>query len=329
MLSAARHHAWFGFIPAILFLFAAPAAVSAEVQPTPEQLFYEAGALAKQGKLPEAIAKLEQAHATEPGNANIVANLAFYSGQAGMDEKAAGYYAKLAQLEPDNAKARIGHAHHMSMALAKQRRYDEAIALLEKLEIKEPAEIISIGWNLGQLNADAGHHEKALNYWKSLVIFEPRNMHLQSKIIQAHQALGQMSARDQAIERILSMYRNNDDPAYIRRNMFCREQYRIGDWKILVFQYLDPGSKNQLFYRYTATDATGEEKFRLSLGSYQSTTDFARQSGEIPSDARLYHLDFYEKTTHRTYGMFKTQPGYDELRGRTEKILEEIISQRK
>jgi len=316
---------WLRGIAAILLLYVSMASVSAQGQPSPKQLFSESLELAKQGKTLEAIAKLEQAHAMEPRNPNIVANLANHAGQAGLDDKAAAYYKKLWQLEPANASAKVGYAHFQSLALASQRKFAEAVELLETVESESPGHS-KILWNLALMSAEAEQHEKALKYWVKLSAVEPQNMHVQSKIIQAYQALDRIADRDQAIAKILAMHKDNVDPEFIKRNTFCREQYSVGDWKVFVFQFFDPGSKNKLFYRYTVTDTKGEERFRLSLGSYQTTTDILRELGEIPADGRIYHLDYYENSKHSTYGMFNKQPSYDELRDKVKTIIKDLIA---
>jgi len=47
-----------------------------------------------------------------------------------------------------------------------------------------------------------------------------------------------------------------------------------------------------------------------------------RATGEIGKDERAYHLDGYGKDgSHKTYGIFKKNPGYDETKRMVLKIL--------
>lgn len=69
-------------------------------------------------------------------------------------------------------------------------------------------------------------------------------------------------------------------------------------------------------------DKKGEEEFHISLGSYDDTTEIARELGEISKNERLYHLDEYRGTQHKTYAFFKTKPDYDRIRPTVLNILE-------
>jgi hypothetical protein len=53
----------------------------------------------------------------------------------------------------------------------------------------------------------------------------------------------------------------------------------------------------------------------VTLGSYDFTTQIAREAGQIKPDERVYHLDYYRGNEHRTYGLFDvTPPTYDKTR---------------
>lgn len=309
----------------VLIYATVPVAVTAKSNNDPKQLFYESLALYEQGKIVEAVTKLEQLEKLDPANPNVVANLAQFSGEAGLYHKAAKYFKKLMRLEPNNIQAETGYSLYQSIILANGKKYAEAVNLLEKVVKKAPNHQ-SILWNLASFAAKLEKHEKALKYWSQLAKVEPKNMHVQSKIIQSYQALGDIENREQAINTIIMMHKENVDPRYIQQNKFCREQYSIGVWKVFVYQYFDPGSEDQYFYRYSATDHAGRERFWLSLGSYQATTEIARETGSIPTSARMYHLDYYDEAKHSTYGMYTRKPRYDELRDVARKIIVEKVA---
>jgi tetratricopeptide (TPR) repeat protein len=58
------------------------------------------------GRLPEAIAVLEEAHARRPADADILYALALYSLDAGDRDAASGYARELNRLQPGNPQAR-------------------------------------------------------------------------------------------------------------------------------------------------------------------------------------------------------------------------------
>ena len=253
----------------------------------------------------------------------MIANLAQFSGEAGLSKKAAEYYKKLIKLEPDNIQAKTGYALYQSIVFSDENKYGEAVKVIEEVISLAPNQA-SLLWNLATFSVEVGKHKKALKYWLKLKQLEPKNMHVLSKIIQSYQALNQIKNRDNAIVKMLEMYKSNVDPTYIKKNKFCRQQYKVGDWNIFVFQYFDPGEENLYFYRYSVTDISGRELFWLSLGSYQSTTMISRELGSISASQRAYHLDYYGKNLHATHGMYTRKPAYDDL----SKIVREIIMQK-
>ncbi len=287
---------------------------------SPEKMFYESLSLHKQGKVREAVDKLEAVYQLDPDNPNVVANLAQFAGESGQNRKAVKYYRILMRLEPDNVAAEAGHALYRSILYAKNKRYAEGAAVLKSVVDKVP-DNTTILWNLALFSVLSGQHKSALEYWKQFSNYEPDNMLIQSKIIQAYQALEDRGNRDREIQKIFQMYERNADPNFIRQNRFCREQYALGDWRVFVFQFFKPGEKNKYFYRYSVTDKSGNEKFWLSLGSYQTTTEIAREMGSISDSERIYHLDYYESNLHSTKGMYTKKPAYDDLRPATRKII--------
>ena len=70
-----------------------------------------------------------------------------------------------------------------------------------------------------------------------------------------------------------------------------------------------------MYYRFSIVDeASGDETSFVSLGSYDDTTAISRELGEIPKDARVYHVDRYTGGMHETYGFFNEQPSYETVR---------------
>lgn len=92
--------------------------------------------------------------------------------------------------------------------------------------------------------------------------------------------------------------------------------------KVLAFEYFDPGGARRKFLRFSVLDTAGKEDFYISLGSYDDTTEVARELKEIPKAERLYHLDEYTASGHRTYAFFNTKPDYDQARTNVVNILE-------
>ncbi len=47
------------------------------------------------------------------------------------------------------------------------------------------------------------------------------------------------------------------------------------------------------------------------IGSYESTTQHARETGRIGPNARVFHADLYDGRAHQTLGFFEFPPNYD------------------
>lgn len=60
----------------------------------------------------------------------------------------------------------------------------------------------------------------------------------------------------------------------------------------------------------------GETCFRRAVvaGSYEATTRFARESGQIGPDERIWHFDLYTGDSHETLGMRAAAPSFEEAR---------------
>ncbi len=314
-------------------------ALASEEELDSETLFLEANQLYNEYKVMEAIAKLEKADKIAPNHPNTIANLASYLLEAKLYKKAAKHYKKLMVLEPNNPNAETFYINTKILLFIENKQCDQAINFINNLVTKKD-DNVSLNWNLGTCYQDVENHKEALKHWLQVKKLEPKNMHVQTKIIQAFQGLQEIDKRDVAIATLLKMYQDKSDPKYIEKNLFCREQYNIGTYKVLVFQFFDPTKKNglftqpfdvaddnQYFYRYVVTDSSGKEKFWVSLGSYRRTTEFARHvTKSISVSERLYHLDYYDKGSHALYGMFNKKPSYDEIKDEAHDI---IVSQLK
>jgi hypothetical protein len=77
------------------------------------------------------------------------------------------------------------------------------------------------------------------------------------------------------------------------------------------------------WYRFEVSGKKGEKSlFRITLGSYDFSTQAARQLGQIEKDERMFHLDSYAGRDHATFAMIGAKPlSYEQTR----KLVVEII----
>lgn len=297
----------------------ASCAASQAADPAAE-LFYQAMALRQQGDLNGAIAKLEASDRLAPDVPAVVFNLALFTGEAQDIAKSVVYWERLVALEPDNTAARGSLVMYRAILLAHQGDSAGAIARLESLLAREP-DNAGLIWNTATLMSDAGQHDYALTLWRRMAELEPDNLHLRSKIVQSLQAGGDRAGRDAAIDELLRRYRAGADPEYAKGGSFCREQYRVGDHRVFAFQHFEPRDPRRIFYSFVVTAADGSEAFRVTLGSYQATTEMARSTGSIGPDARLYHIDLYQQDRQTLIDMLDRMPDYDALRERADRAI--------
>ncbi len=202
-------------------------------------------------------------------------------------------------------------------ALLEAGKSAESIPLFQEVLKSVPDDDAAI-WNLGLAAADAGDYKLALATWlhyRKLFPDDPQGM---AKVIQAYQGLNQLVDRDREREALFAFRRTLPAEEIAKNDKYCRDQFRVQDKKVLVFEYFEPKGEWRIFYRFSVLDAARNEQLFYSLGSYEATTRILREAHKIAADARIYHLDKYEDraNVHSTYGFFDTKPDYDVVRQR-------------
>jgi tetratricopeptide (TPR) repeat protein len=212
-------------------------------------------------------------------------------------------------------------AFKIATELMEKQDYKRAIPYLTRVQADLPVDS-SVLWNLGLARAATGEHAKAMETWKSYRKIAPDDWQARAKLVQSYQALGDTKARDEEIKSLYEYRNNSPDPKVNTAERFCREQTVMGKRSVFVFEYFSPSGDRKQFIRFCVLNQKGDIDYYLSLGSYDSTTEIARELGEIPKDGRMYHLDEYTENHHATYGFFKTKPDYDEVRPMVVNVLE-------
>jgi tetratricopeptide (TPR) repeat protein len=225
----------------------------------------------------------------------------------------------LAKEQPEKMSAET--AFKTAIEFMEKRDYKRAIPYLVRVQAEAPVET-SVLWNLGLAYASTGEHLKAVETWESYRHIAPDDWQARAKLVQSYQALGNTKARDDEIKALYEHRNNSSDPKVNGAERFCREQTMMANRSVFVFEYFSPTGDRQQFLRFCVLNKKGEVDYYFSLGSYDSTTEIARDLGEIAKNERLYHLDEYTDTRHRTYAFFKTKPDYDEVRSMVLRVLE-------
>ncbi len=164
----------------------------------------------------------------------------------------------------------------------------------------------------------------AARLWGRLVELEPNDGQAHTKLIQAYQALGDLKARDAVRQALFELHRSGKDPELARQDFYCREQFEVAGQKVMAFEHFELKGPRALRYVFSVLDKEkGEtEEFRISLGSYDLTNNFAVESGQVKAGQRIFHLDGYYAWGHATFGFYTPEPSYDEVRKLVISILE-------
>lgn len=197
--------------------------------------------------------------------------------------------------------------------------FADAVPLLDDLADSYPTS--TVFWNLGLSATETGDNAKALKAWRAYRAAAPNNWQGRAKLVQAYQALGNLEARDRERAALVALWKQGIDGALAKQEVFCREQFRYGGRKLMALEYFDPAGPKIVVYSFNVLDAAGDTESRISLGSYELTNQIALELGERPKDKRLYHLDQYQGSTHRTFGFFLGQPSYEVVRAAALDVL--------
>ena len=299
-------------------------------------------------QLDDAIKALEALAKKDPKSAKAQALLARGYAGRGEAESSGAAIARAAELAPDNADYQFQHG----VALARADKPKEALAAFEravKLDPKHAQAALMVGvshadagdeeaalaWftkaaaidpkyamahgNVGQIHQNRGNHEEALAAFEKAVEATPKDWRFRSKLVQLYQALGQIEQRDHELAVIRDMWAE----AEIDQPYFCREQFESGGKKVQVYEHFELEGDRPIRYAFVVLKPDGQAAdFKITLGSYEMTTQIARQTGKIGKDERMFHLDgYYPDGSHRTFGMFRKEPSYEETRVRVVDVL--------
>jgi cytochrome c-type biogenesis protein CcmH/NrfG len=177
-----------------------------------------------------------------------------------------------------------------------------------------------VGWaNIGQIEQTRGHHADSLAAYRTVVQLDPDDWRAQAKIVQLYDALDKPAERDAAREKIFALWKAGK----VDQDLFCRCQFTYDKSLIMVLEYFELTGPRAVRYSFNVvTPDTNEIQKRISLGSYDVTTDAARATGQIGPRDRMFHLDVYMPNGHETLAMFAKEPSFAETRKLVESYLD-------
>jgi len=209
-------------------------------------------------------------------------------------------------------------------SLMNQKKYCDALTQYKR-GLESTSEDTSLLYNGGLAAYKCKQYGEALDLWSRLKVLDSDDWQTRAKLIQAYQGLGKLQERDAERAALFELRRRDPNGDLAKLTEYCRDQFEAGGEKIMVFEQFELKGDRVLRYVFSVLDETGEkEKYRLSLGSYETTNSVWRETTKPrPKEGeRLFHLDGYYDWGHATYGMFSPEPTYDQVRSTVIEILE-------
>ena len=286
-----------------------------ELSPTSAAYHAERGNMfAQTGKMSASVEALARATELDPKNADFWITLAYRYADLSAHDEAEKTFERAIALNP--AEPRLLGA--LAGTYATTGKPERAIPLLEKAVALDPK--YANGWrNLGQIHQTAGRPAESNRAFAKLLAVTPGDAPALAKLVQNYTALKDGKAADAAREKLFALSKAGKVP----QPFYCREQFKFHDSPVMVFEYFELTGDRALRYSFRVLDESGRKTERtISLGSYDVTTEMARETGQIPKDARMFHLDSYEPGGHSTFGMYDKEPTYDQVRTSVVAILE-------
>lgn len=209
----------------------------------------------------------------------------------------------------------IDAMYSLAIAFARMNDTRKAIPLLKKIVALEPKHIGAF-YSLGQLSQNRGEHRDALRSFLRVVEMDPADWSARAKVVQEYQALGMIKQRDAHRDALFELRRKGAIKALNEKEFYCRDQFAVGENRIMTLEHFELKGERALRYVFMVLDSKGKKiRYKISLGSYETTTRIARETGSIGKDDRMFHLDgYFPAGEHRTYAMLRKEPGYDEVR---------------
>lgn len=209
-------------------------------------------------------------------------------------------------------------------ALMSEKKYCEALTHYKEGLTSSPDDT-SLLYNGGLAAFQCKQYPAAVDLWGHLKGLDPSDWQTRAKLIQAYQAVGKLPEREEERNALFDLRKRDSSGDLAKQVEYCRDQFEAAGEKVMAFEYFELKGKRAVRYVFSIIDESKqEEKYRLSLGSYDLTNAIWHETTKPrPKDTdRLFHLDGYYDWGHATYGMYFPEPSYDEVRTAVIEILE-------
>ena len=188
--------------------------------------------------------------------------------------------------------------------------------------LKEDPTNPSALYNLGLLNFLNDDFGEAAKHWKTLKKLEPTDWKLRAKLIQAYWGDGKKKIANQEIAELRKARKSGKHPDLAEKKFFICDQFAVGEIRAFALEYYELKGERPLAWKFILRSGDDSLDHYISVGSYPSTTEFARAEGSIGPNEKRFHMDGYWKDgSHKTYGFYRNRPDYQVVRKQVRRIL--------
>lgn len=263
--------------------------------------------LESQGKVTRAITLLEEAHALEPTNHDIVSKLAVLN-QAFFDPIPALKWAlRAVELKPDSWDSLL----LLGAVLQRTGHLKEAVDLYQSLTILYP-DNPAVSQNLGMLCVNLHLYSEAIRYFERAAERSPQRLDLDCRVLQQMYFLSDWAAVGPRAEAILERHRSTDDPV-MPFALMAVPGVTAEDTKTAAERAARPFVSNgrPFIHKFERRISIGEGERRLRIGYlscdlYEHATSFLM--------ARMFEL--HDRSQFQLYAYSWDKAGESPLRNR-------------
>lgn len=215
-------------------------------------------------------------------------------------------------VQPDSARA-------MAEKALDNNDFDRALVLFEQAVQAAPEDryLLSV---TARLAKRLKKHAIAVKYMERLLPIAVDSLPLRQDLLVQYLHLKDHDNHARIRAELVNLWKKSADPK--KEPTFVRDFFEQGKWQVVVVEYYE--LKGDLAKRYVfSIYEKGAEKpsFSISLGSYKSTDAIDREQNPNRGFERLFHLDAYGPSGHRTLGFFHDEPSYAVVK---KQVLEEL-----
>lgn len=194
---------------------------------------------------------------------------------------------------------------------------DKALAILyeskEKVS-KEEERYSSMVFNIALLEHLKGNEDVARKLYEEVLVLAPDDYHTYAKLIQIHYNNKEYDKAKPLKDKLYEAQANQLLPEQMS-DMFCVDQFKLGDKLIQVFERYQSGSSSKIY-----------DKLRFYIVNENGEVEYSIQTEYSPAAVSLgngtYMLCAWKDDMHLNYGLiFKDDSSYESIKKAVIKIL--------